>query len=538
MERLTRALVIIVLFVCTPAGAQQLRRLGASLALSELARGAPQAAASEAPLAFVRSVSAQMRGTPLKLAQAPAPYFALPPATTPASAPSHVGADAGAGPTLRNFDGMAPGTPGVSGAVGEQQYVQLAGGFMAVYRKLDGAVQAGPVGTHALFAGAGNDACAAPHASAGAVHYDHLARRWIVAHLAGAPGQAVQCIAVSRTADATGPYHRYALHLAGAEAVHAEDARMAVWPDAYFVSVTLFANAGGHYRGPRVCALERLALLAGRHAALRCVDPGRAFGPVAVAGLEGESQPPAGTPAMLVALDSGEEGGARLLLWRFPVAGAGLGAPLAIPVAPYLNACDGACLAQPHPGAALFALGDRLLPRVAYRHTIGTEASGTEASGSQASGRAAMVLAHAVRLADGRTGVRWYELRDPLHAPRVYQQGTHAPDGEHRAMASIGIDRAGNIALGYGVAGAATPPGVRYAGRRRSDAPGRMQAEQFVVNGTGVQAHAAGALPASGALSLDPIDDCTFWYTQHYVAVTGERPWRTRIASFKFADCR
>jgi hypothetical protein len=40
-------------------------------------------------------------------------------------------------------------------------------------------------------------------------------------------------------------------------------------------------------------------------------------------------------------------------------------------------------------------------------------------------------------------------------------------------------------------------------------------------------------------LSVDPSDDCTFWYTQEYLGtdlIFGA--WRTRIASFKFPGCR
>jgi uncharacterized repeat protein (TIGR01451 family) len=38
-------------------------------------------------------------------------------------------------------------------------------------------------------------------------------------------------------------------------------------------------------------------------------------------------------------------------------------------------------------------------------------------------------------------------------------------------------------------------------------------------------------------MSMDPEDDCTFWYTQEYVQTTGGADWQTRIASFKFPAC-
>jgi hypothetical protein len=38
-------------------------------------------------------------------------------------------------------------------------------------------------------------------------------------------------------------------------------------------------------------------------------------------------------------------------------------------------------------------------------------------------------------------------------------------------------------------------------------------------------------------MSVDPTDDCTFWYTQEYYETTGSFDWNTRICSFGFPDC-
>lgn len=554
MANLMQSLVIIGLALAAPQAAADgvLRQHGVSGALAMLAGAcAPDASragtdrlrtpacAPDASDAGVRRVSAPMRAAPRKLALAGVPVHAHP--SGPASPPLR---NVDTGGTRINMDGMAAGAgaAGVTGAVGEQQYVQLVGAAMAVYRKQDGALQSGPASTHALFAGAGLDACTAAGGGAPSVLYDQLEKRWLLSWLAGAPGRNVQCIAVSTTPDAGGSYYRYAMGITGAggAALRADDARSALWPDAYYFTFSLFDNAQGSYRGPRICAIERLALVRGRDAAMHCKDAGAALGPAVVASLEGDAVPPKGTPAPILSLDFTDDGnGARVLLWRFSFASASIGAPLAIGVAPFRIACaqapgrpeapeapEAPCIGQPHPGVPLFAPGDRLMPRAVYRRGARQDASGE-----------ALVLTHAVQLPDGRTGLRWYELRDPLGAVHVYQQGTHAPDGAHRAMGSIGIDQAGNIALGYSVAGPDTPPGVRYTGRQRSDPPGRMQAEETVVNGTGVQPGGARALGAAGALALDPADGCTFWYTQRYLPLTGRLAWRTRIASFKFRNC-
>jgi len=39
------------------------------------------------------------------------------------------------------------------------------------------------------------------------------------------------------------------------------------------------------------------------------------------------------------------------------------------------------------------------------------------------------------------------------------------------------------------------------------------------------------------SITVDPVDDCTFWYTNEYIPANGSFNWRTRIASFKFASC-
>ena len=38
-------------------------------------------------------------------------------------------------------------------------------------------------------------------------------------------------------------------------------------------------------------------------------------------------------------------------------------------------------------------------------------------------------------------------------------------------------------------------------------------------------------------MSVDPVDDCTFWYTNEYLKSSGTFNWSTWIASFKFSTC-
>ena len=38
-------------------------------------------------------------------------------------------------------------------------------------------------------------------------------------------------------------------------------------------------------------------------------------------------------------------------------------------------------------------------------------------------------------------------------------------------------------------------------------------------------------------LSVDPVDDCTFWYTQEYYTALSNKDWTTRVGSFRFPGC-
>ena len=42
-------------------------------------------------------------------------------------------------------------------------------------------------------------------------------------------------------------------------------------------------------------------------------------------------------------------------------------------------------------------------------------------------------------------------------------------------------------------------------------------------------------------MTVDPVDDCTFWYVNEYYLTSGTpadgRPWHTRIANFKLPGC-
>src|SRR5205823_14486866 len=202
--------------------------------------------------------------------------------------------------------------------------------------------------------------------------------------------------------------------------------------------------------------------------------------------------------------------------------------PRNIPVAAFNAACSGGgtCIPQPNTSQRLDSLGDRLMYRLAYRN-FGDHES--------------VMVNHSVAVSGKRhssvTGVRWYELRNPNGTPTVFQQGTYSPDATSRWMGSIAMDKVGDIALGYSASSSSVFPSVRYTGRTASDALGTMQAENIIKAGGGSQLPNLSRWGDYSAMTVDPADDCTFWYTNEYLKASGTFNWSTMIASFKFPGC-
>ena len=156
-----------------------------------------------------------------------------------------------------------------------------------------------------------------------------------------------------------------------------------------------------------------------------------------------------------------------------------------------------------------------------------------------ADGHEAMVVNHSVNPGTGPlSGVRWYELRISGGTPSIFQQGTYAIDSNSRWMGSIAMDKVGNIAVGYSVSGTSLQPSIRFTSRAPGDAAGTLGAESSIIAGTGSQTATLSRWGDYSAITVDPVDDCTFWYTTEYLKTNGTFNWSTRIASFRLPTCQ
>jgi hypothetical protein len=411
--------------------------------------------------------------------------------------------------------------PDTEGAVGATQYVQWVNESFAVFDKSTGAIAAGfPKAGNTLWSGFGGG-CQTNNDGDPIVQYDKLNNRWIFTQFSVAAQPYLQCVAVSTTSDATGTYNRYAF----AYGTQFPDyPKLGVWPDAYYISFNIFNN-GSSFAGSKVCAYDGASMRSGAAATQQCFQLSTSFGGLLPSDWDGPANPPpAGSPNFFLNF-----GNNSLNLWKFHVdfaapANTTLAGPANIPVAAFNAACNGGtCIPQSGTTQQLDSLGDRLMYRLAYRHFT--------------DGHEALVVNHSVATGTGNVGVRWYELRSPNGAPTVFQSGTFAPDSNYRWMGSIAMDQFGGIALGYSVSSSSINPGIRYTGRASTDPKGTMQAENGVVTGTGSQTGGLSRWGDYSAMTVDPADDCTFWYTNEYLRTTGSFNWSTWINSFKLQGC-
>ncbi len=434
-------------------------------------------------------------------------------------------AAAAAPPTSLNFEGLGnaqygftvnSAPPDTNGAVGATQYLQLVNSSFAVFNKTTGALIAGPTATNTLWSGFGGG-CQTNDDGDGIALYDKVANRWVISQFSVSTTPYLQCVAVSTTSDATGTYNRYSFQYSNFD----DYPKMGIWPDGYYVTFNMFN--GNTFVGADACAYNRTAMLAGTAASQVCFQQGSGVGGLLPSDLDGLTAPPTGSPNYQVYFGTNS-----LQLYKFHVdfttpANSTYTGPTNIPVSAFSPLCGGGtCVVQPSPANQLDSLADRLMFRLAYRN-LGSHES--------------LVVNHSI--VSGTTGgVRWYEIQNPSGTPVVAQQSTFAPDASYRWMGSIAMDQAGDIALGYSVSSSTLHPTVRYTGRLASDPVNTMGAEVTTVTGAGSQN--GSSLTRWGdysSMTVDPVDDCTFWYTQEYIKTTGAFNWSTRISNFKFPGC-
>ena len=423
------------------------------------------------------------------------------------------------------------------GDVGPNHYVQAVNLLVRVYDKT-GTPLTAPFKTSQLFAPLGAP-CGTTDTGDPVVLYDQAADRWLITQpRASAPFY--QCIAISTTADPTGSYHVYSFQMPNNK--FNDYPHLGVWPDGYYMTDHQFTD-GFSFSGTGVFAFDRAKMLVG--------DPSASFiyfdlaaddGGMLPSDWDGTTPPPPGAPNVFAQFTAGEFGDPSdaMRFWAFHAdfatpANSTFTQTALVPVAAFNPASPGGLdIEQPSPATSsnyLDSIQDRLMNRLQYRN-FGTHES--------------LVVTHTVNVGTGttaathRAGVRYYEFRR-LGAGNwaVNEQATLAPnDGINRWMGSAAMNGQGDLAVGYSVSSATVFPGIRYAGRLANDPPNSLaQGEAVLINGSGSQTSTSGRWGDYSSINVDPVDDCTFWYTTEYYSASSAAGWRTRIGKFKVGGC-
>lgn len=441
-----------------------------------------------------------------------------------------------------NVNGVAP--PDTEGAVGPNHYVQVVNLAFAIYDK-SGTLLTGPSNTNTIWTGSGLTRCENNNNGDAIFLYDREADRWLLSQFAPFSNNTV-CFAVSQTPDPTGAYFAYEVSTPRFPDYYKLGTWTASGNNAYFMGTN--SGTQGAYD---VFALDRENMLQGMVARpMQIFQNYRNL--LMPADVDGPNQPPAGSPGILYSFAKAGEpyffnpAESSLDIYEFDVDW-DTPANTTLTLAQQLTPSQGGfadfnwticgffmqnCLPQPGTGNTLDSASWWPMQRLQYRNFTAADVRGDA--------NEALVGTWTVDVDPGgdRAGIRWFELRRSGADWSIAQQGTYSPDADHRWMPSISMDKVGNIAVAYSkVNGSDVEPSLYYTTWQLGDTPGVMRPESVLIAGSGVQTGTA-RWGDYASMDVDPVNDCTFWFTSEYMASTGGAPWVTRVASFTAPSCQ
>jgi len=429
---------------------------------------------------------------------------------------------------------LAP--PDTNAAIGDTQIVQWVNICYSVFDKTTGALIAGPIAGNQFWAGFGG-ACQLDNDGDIIIQWDKANHVWVASQ--NVFGPFMTCIAISKTADATGAYNRYAFTQPGLP----DYPKWGLTPNVYYQTQNDFGN-GSAYVGVNVCAYDGAAMRAGnKKAAQLCIldnSGGTLFDDSMLpADTDADPKPAPATPEVLVGSIDNANPGSNVYYYLFTVSSfkgkgkatlTGTNGTLPIAVPTYSLACGGfgACIPQPTGNEPLDSLGDRLM----YRFALFDDGTTQH-----------FLVTHSVN--DGvAVGARWYEFTSPTSSASnptltLAQSGQTPADGEYRWMGSIARDTFGDIALGYSRSSAAAGdyPSIYVSGQTAGEPSGTTDPEVLVKQGGGSQSSTSSRWGDYSSMALDGADHCTFLYTTEYYPFDGSFQWYTWVAKVKFPSC-
>lgn len=429
---------------------------------------------------------------------------------------------------LVNFDGQTSPyyPPDCNGVVGPNHYMQTINSTYAIYNK-SGTLVAGPTNMNLLFGTVTGSGC---NDGDPLILYDEQASRWLAVEFSICGANDYMLIAVSTTSDPTGTWNKYSFDVADMP----DYEKFGIWQDGYYMGDNNSASND-------IYVFQRSVMLAGGASpgmvafknpnrptsidGFMCVPPADNDGAFA----------PTGAPGIFVAFNDDAIAGGADQLWIYELA-VNWTTPasstfsrvqqLAVSAFDSNFGADWTNIAQPGTTQQLDAIPQVIMNIPQYRN-FGTYQT--------------LVCCHSVDVDNtDHAGIRWYELRRGTQTSgnwSIRQQGTYAPDANSRWMGSIALNGSGKIGLGYSISSSTVYPGIRYTGQSGaaySAGTGVLDIPETVIQTGAYSQTAAERWGDYSAISIDPLDDQTFWFTTEYIGSGGAR--KSKIASFKLAN--
>jgi hypothetical protein len=434
---------------------------------------------------------------------------------------------------LQNFAGTGrvetvyPPDPSMD--VGPNHVISLVNSHYQIFSK-SGTSLVGPNSTNTLWS---SGQCGTQNDGDGVVLYDQLADRWLIGQFAvtnGGTSGFYYCLAVSQTADPTSTWYSYAFNFGVNTFI--DYPKLGVWPDGYYFSANNFNSSGTVWTGTEACAFQRSAMLIGATPSMQCWANGTTsptdYYSLLPADLDGITLPTTNEPEHFAEFYSSTRYDILDMHIDWTIPGNStftLVKSLTVSTFNYLCLGNRNCIPQSGTSTTLDAIGDRLMYRLPYRVF---------------NGFSSLVLNNTVRVGTNpnRAGIRWYEFRNSVtpYSPAnwtVYQQGTYDPGGAlSRWMGSIAMNKFGDIALGYSTSNGSSFPSISFTGRLSTDALNNMTLGETLIQAGAASQTIGNRWGDYTQMVVDPVNDCTFWYTNEYLT-SGQTYWNaTKIAGF------
>lgn len=431
--------------------------------------------------------------------------------------------------------------PDTNGDVSDQHYIQWVNTKWAVYDKTDGSTVQGPTAGNSFWVGFGGK-CETTNSGDPIALWDPRAQRWVMSQFVTSAPFA-QCVAVSTTSDPLGTYYRYEFDW---PSNHFGDyPKLAIWTDesgsqdAYLLTTHEFNSQGTTFFGAALTALERDKMLTGDPTAAMVRFPNiDAYG-VEPVNLIGTLDAPANSCGEFTHFDANTSDYLFwdiCMDWTTPANTTLSSDPTRVAGAPFVPYYD----EVPQQGTAngLDPFGTHIMYRANAR-----------AFPADAPTRVSLVVNHVVQGDVYQGSIDWVHFNLDDHGATfgtptpldktIVDQGIYAPDSENRWMGGIAMDANGDIGVGFSKSSPTTHPQIEITGRTLSDPAGTMRIEQNCTDGiaNGSQTSSSNRWGDYSSMSVDPVDQCTFYYTNEYYPTTTSSQWHTRVCSFKFDNC-